>query len=283
MLTLFTTNDIAEYYNTTQIHYEKWWNLKDGMSLHYGIWEPGVKNFTEAVHNTNRVLMELADIKSTDKVLDAGCGVGGAAVFITKNKKAKVTGITLSEKQVAYAKHTAKERNLETFINFDLQDYTKTNFKEDQFDVVWACESVSSARDKSLFIAEAFRVLKKGGRLIMSDCFLGTDDQKDPESFVKKWGATWGVSSLVTAKWFANELTLKGFTNVKTKDYSKQITKSAKRMYYAYLAGTLPSITYNLLHPNVSRFAKDHYKCGLYQWKAFKKNLWTYHVICAIK
>ena len=49
MLTLFTTNDIAEYYNTTQIHYEKWWNLKDGMSLHYGIWEPGVKNFTEAV------------------------------------------------------------------------------------------------------------------------------------------------------------------------------------------------------------------------------------------
>ena len=59
-LNMFTGKDIAEYYNTTQIHYKKWWNLNEGLSLHYGIWENDVKNFTDSLINTNKVLMNFS-------------------------------------------------------------------------------------------------------------------------------------------------------------------------------------------------------------------------------
>ena len=41
----FTKKDVADYYNSTHIHYERWWGLKKALSLHYGIWDNKVKNF----------------------------------------------------------------------------------------------------------------------------------------------------------------------------------------------------------------------------------------------
>lgn len=54
-------------------------------------------------------------------------------------------------------------------------------------------------------------------------------------------------------------------------------------MYYASLVGALPSELYNITHPKVSHFSKNHYKCGYYQYKALQKNLWKYYVILAEK
>ncbi len=105
---MFTGKDVAEYYNTTQIHYEQWWNLKKSLSLHYGIWEEEVNNFEESLIQTNKTLMTPGKVADGDKVLDAGCGVGGAAIFLCKNRNVEVTGITLSERQ-------SNQSKLETF------------------------------------------------------------------------------------------------------------------------------------------------------------------------
>lgn len=280
---MFTTDDVAEYYNTTHSHYEKWWNLKDGLSLHYGIWFKNTKNLVEAVTNTNRVLLDAAGIQADDKVLDAGCGVGGAAWFINQNTGADVTGITLSEKQVAYATAMARERGIGDRVRFLQMDYTQTDFSDESFDVIWACESVSAAPDKELFIKEAFRLLKKGGRLVMTDCFLGIDDQQDPQSWIKKWTATWAGSDLETMDSLSQGLKAGGFSAVETRDYTNEIRRSAKWMYLGYLAGLVPCEVYKLINPKVSRFARNHYKSGLYQWKALKRNLWRYGLVKAVK
>lgn len=280
---MFDSKDVAEYYNTTQNHYEIWWDLDKGLSLHYGIWEDGIKSFTESVINTNRTLFNIAQISPSDKVLDAGCGVGGAAAYINGEVGAEVIGITLSEVQVDYASKMAARRGINDKVSFRQMDYTKTDFEDESFDVVWACESVSSAPDQTKFIEEAYRVLKPGGTLIMSDCFLTSEDQNDPQDYVKKWGHTWGVSGLVTADFFADHVKKTGFSKVDQLDYTEAVRKSAKRMYLAGLAAKLPSELYNITHPKVSRFAKTHYKSGIYQYKAYKKGLWKYVVIHATK
>jgi len=280
---MFTEKDVAEYYNTTQVHYTRWWNLKKGLSLHYGIWEDGVKTFRDSLINTNKILMNLVQVEESDQVLDAGCGVGGAAIFLCEMKNAKVTGISLSQKQIDFATIAAQKRGLQDKVHFRLMDYTQTSFPNESFDVIWACESISSATDKTLFIQEAYRLLKKGGRLILSDFFLTSEDQTDHSDWIKKWGDTWGISNFVTSHSFADSLDDMGFINTQIFDYTSKIKKSAKRMYYASLLGFLPSELYNLLHPKVSRFAKTHYKCGYYQYKGLKENLWQYKVVLSVK
>lgn len=172
---MFKPTDIADYYNTTQIHYEQWWDLKKSLSLHYGIWEDHTKDFSDAVNNTNKIMLELANIKESDLVLDAGCGVGGAAIFICEQRNAKVTGITLSQRQIDFANTIIQKKGIENKVDFQLMDYTNTSFPDESFDVIWACESMSSATDKFMFIKEAHRLLKKGGKLILSDVFLTED------------------------------------------------------------------------------------------------------------
>jgi len=280
---MYTTQEIAEYYNTTQIHYEKWWDLKNSFSLHYGIWEKGIKTFGEAIINTNRIMMELSSISESDIILDAGCGVGGAAIYLASNKNVQVTGITLSKKQFDFATHLAKLKKLDNKVIFHMMDYTQTSFEDESFDAVWACESISSAPDKSAFIKEAYRILKKGGRLILSDFFITEDNQPDKNRWIKKWTQSWCISDLITCELFIEELKKQRFIIRKKLDYSEKINKSSKRLYYASLLGAIPSELYNLFHPGVSRFSKKHYMSGYYQYKALKENLWKYNIVLAIK
>ena len=203
---MFTKRDVADYYNVTQLHYENWWGLKKNHSLHYGIWEPGIKTAGEAIANTNRIMMELSGITAQDTILDAGSGVGGAAIYLSSTKNAHVTGITLSEKQLAFANKLAKEKKLTHKVSFQLMDYTQTSFSDESFDVVWACESMTHAANKEAFIKEAYRLLKKGGRLIVCDFFLKADDQLDKKLWIKKWMDTWFVDDIVSGKLFTEQL-----------------------------------------------------------------------------
>jgi len=276
-------SDVAEYYDTTLNHYMKWWDLKKNLSLHYGIWEKDTRNFGESLINTNRVLSGVAGISELDRILDAGCGVGGAAMFLAQEKNAEVVGISLSQKQIDLANVIAKEKKLTEKITFQVMDYSSTNFEEESFDVVWACESVCHSKDKIKFIKEAYRVLKKGGRLILSDFFLNDEEQDDPHNWIKKWSDLWGVPNLVSADHFMQQCDLAGFNKTESFDYTSKIKNSAKRLYYASLLGAIPSEIYNLFHPGVSKYAKRHYRSGFYQYKAFKEGLWKYNIILASK
>ncbi|HBF18976.1 MAG TPA: SAM-dependent methyltransferase, partial [Cryomorphaceae bacterium] len=169
---MFSNTDIAEYYDTTQNHYEKWWGLKKHHSLHYGIWDKTTRNFGEALENTNRQLMQAAAIQSTDKVLDAVCGVGGAALFVHRNSGANATGISLSDNQVQQANSTAEKLGVNDAVQFKVMDFTATSFPDESFDVIWACESVCHATEKADFINESYRLLRKGGRMVLFDFFL---------------------------------------------------------------------------------------------------------------
>ena len=171
--------DVAAYYNQTQNHYQRWWQLTKGMALHYGIWYEDTTSFLESLNNTNKHLAELAEITEGQRVLDAGCGVGGSAIFLANNHKAQVTGITLSDLQVATALENATKHNVEHLTKFKVSDFCKTSFADERFDVIWACESSSSAVDKQKMVAEWYRLLKPGGKLVISDFFKAKDDQID--------------------------------------------------------------------------------------------------------
>jgi cyclopropane-fatty-acyl-phospholipid synthase len=61
--------------------------------------------------------------QSGQRVLDIGCGWGGLALYLAENCGARVTGLTLSEHQLAAARVRATEKGLAVSADFQLQDY----------------------------------------------------------------------------------------------------------------------------------------------------------------
>ncbi len=70
-------------------------------------------------------------------------------------------GITLSQKQVERGTQLAKDRGL-TNVTFRVMDALAMEFKDDSFDLVWACESGEHMPDKKKYVEEMTRVLAPG-------------------------------------------------------------------------------------------------------------------------
>ncbi len=275
---MFTTRDIADYYNQTLNHYQQWWRLDRALAVHYGYWDKETRSFVEALERMNSVLLEIAGVKNEDRVLDAGCGVGGTAFFIASKTGARVTGITISEKQFEYANKKREELKLDHLVDFGLEDYTDTSFADNSFDQIWAIESITSAQDKRAFAKEAFRLLKPGGKLIVADYFRNPDAAPDKYRLLERWQNCWGLAEILTLDEYFTYFQDEGLFPETKKDITGNIYRSSELMYRYYLLGWLPSVIYNTFH-NTSRFAKNHYKSGKYQYKALKRGLWQYWVV----
>ena len=86
---MFTNEDIARYYDLSETHYRRIWKLDKNHSLHYGYWDERTKNFKQALLRINEILAAFAEIKPGEKILDAGCGVGGSSAWLAKEKNCK--------------------------------------------------------------------------------------------------------------------------------------------------------------------------------------------------
>lgn len=275
---MFQEKDIADYYDQTISHYNMWWNLNDNLALHFGYWDENTRNFNQALRNTNHVMASLAGIQPHHKVLDAGCGVGGAAFYLAEKIGCDVTGITLSQRQLMLALKYQKQFQLEGKTSFYIQNFLSTNFNNNSFDVYWACESSCYAHDKAVFLREARRILKPSGKVIIADYFLTEEGKVDKNQYIKRWGDLWAIQSFHTQENLIDESVMQGFKVIVNNDVSKHVWRSSRYMYRAYLMGSIPSRLYNLFN-NTSRFAKHHYQSGYYQYQALKANLWQYRMV----
>ncbi len=94
---------VIQYYDTCEVDYKLIWKLKTHMAMHYGYWEKETVHLGDALHNLNRRISDMAEFKAGDKILDAGCGVGGSSIFLAKNFHGTYHGISLSENQITKA------------------------------------------------------------------------------------------------------------------------------------------------------------------------------------
>jgi len=275
----YTPQDVANYYDQTEVHYRMWWKLEKSLGLHYGIWGGSVKNLHEAIQNTNAQLALLGQINKSDIVLDAGCGVGGSSIYLAKHLGCTVTGITLSEKQAATASSFAEKFGVSSSTSFFGMDYTSTSFENATFDVVWAIESMQTAVKKEKFLLEAFRILKSNGRIVIADCFKAYDYPFESSKSMKTMFNGWAVSDVLSLDEFVSLAERNGFTLEKEKDVTKEVYPSVRKFFIAAFWGMFGTFFYNVFVKKASYFSRVHYKTGLAQFAAYKKNLWNYKLI----
>ena len=85
------------------------------------------------------------------EVLDIGCGWGGMALTLAKEFGAQVTGITLSEEQLAAARARAEQEGLAGQVSFELMDYRAMNRQFDRIVSVGMFEHVGVPNYETFF------------------------------------------------------------------------------------------------------------------------------------
>ncbi|MFG2628702.1 class I SAM-dependent methyltransferase [Streptomyces sp. NPDC048473] len=105
-------------------------------------------------------------LKEGDRLLDVGCGWGSMAIHAAREYGARVTGVTLSVEQAAYARKRIAEEGLTDRIEIRVQDYR--DVRDGPYDAISSigmAEHVGSVRFRE-YADALYALLKPGGRLL---------------------------------------------------------------------------------------------------------------------
>ncbi|SMQ58075.1 cyclopropane-fatty-acyl-phospholipid synthase [Altererythrobacter xiamenensis] len=97
-------------------------------------WAPGVETLAQAQEAKLAHIAAKLHLSDGQRVLDIGCGWGGMAIFLAQHFDVRVTGITLSEEQLALAKERAEAAGVSERVSFELVDYRDLAKRGERFD-----------------------------------------------------------------------------------------------------------------------------------------------------
>ncbi|MCK5589907.1 MAG: arsenite methyltransferase [Dehalococcoidales bacterium] len=130
----------------------------------------------------------IADLKAGEVVLDLGSGAG-VDVFLAANKvgaTGRVIGVDMTEEMVDKAKGIARTHGYHN-VEFRLGEIEKLPVEDKSVDVIISNCVINLSPDKSKVFHEAYRALKPGGKLTVSDIVsegaLPDEIKNDPEAW----------------------------------------------------------------------------------------------------
>jgi len=159
----------------------------------------------------------LASLKKGETVLDLGSGAGFDS-FLAANKVGKsgqVIGVDMTPEMVEKARENARKGDYKN-VEFRLGEIENLPVSDNSVDVIISNCVINLAPDKKRVFMEAFRVLKPGGRLMISDIVLL---KELPETIKNSLEAYVGcVSGAVKREKYINAIKESGFQEVTITD-----------------------------------------------------------------
>lgn len=239
------SDDVARYYDSNTRRFLFIGRGRGVHAMHRELWGPGVTSAVGAVDHINGVVAEaIAELvpAAAPVVVDFGCGVGGTLFHLAgRFPDARLTGITISERQVEIARQLANELGVAARCTFRLADFQTVELGEPA-DAIVAIEAFAHSRDADAFLDGAARHLRPGGHLIVADDFLAADeDSMDARQrrVVGRFRAGWRVPAICTADHLGATAAGHGLDVVRTVDLTG-LTRPGSRVRDRLVAAVSP-------------------------------------------
>lgn len=123
------------------------------------------------------------------KLLDAGCGVAGPAVFFAKKfPNSRIDACSISEVQIEKASAKVAENQLAATVFPKVCDYHTINqhYEKESYDRVYFLESFGHSAKKQSLLHAAWDVLKPGGMVYIKDLFKREVEESWEQHYIDK-------------------------------------------------------------------------------------------------
>ena len=167
----------------------------------FSIWLDKTLTYSCAIYNNNNEQLDIAQInkynklidlikpKAGSKILEIGCGWGGFAEHLAKNNDIKLDCITISKKQLEFAKERIFKAGLNEKVNIKFLDYRDV---KDKYDSIASIEMIEAVGEKNLktYFSTISKNLNQGGvaaiqAIIIQDKLY--DSYRKNQDFIQKY------------------------------------------------------------------------------------------------
>jgi len=232
-VSLPTAAEVAEYYDRNTRRFLLMG--RGAPSVHRELWAPGVDSVRGAVEHVDTLIgdriAEMVD-DPAPHIVDFGCGVGGTLFHLARRlPQARLTGLTVSRRQVQVAERMAARLGLAARCSFRLADFQVADLPERAAAIV-AVESFAHSASAEAFLANAARHLGEGAPLVVVDDFLAAPEptlSPVQKARVEEMRSGWRIPSLCTVESFVAAAERHGFEALVTRDLTP-LTRPGSRL-----------------------------------------------------
>jgi ubiquinone/menaquinone biosynthesis C-methylase UbiE len=142
---------------------------EEGLYLNLGYWK-NAQTIDQACEAMVSLVAETAAMGPSDDVVDVGFGFAQQDIlWVERFAPRHITGLNLTPSQVRIARRRVDRRGMNDRIKLLEGSATDMRLSASSCDVVTAVESAFHFATRERFFAEAFRVLRPGGRVVLAD------------------------------------------------------------------------------------------------------------------
>jgi cyclopropane fatty-acyl-phospholipid synthase-like methyltransferase len=176
-----TPADVGRFYDQMGPFFAILW----GENIHYGYWHDpdDPSSDAEAQERLTDLMIDYTQLQAGQQLLDVGCGTGWPAIRLAQATGGTVLGITVSQTQIQQANERACSAHMNDQVRFQYADAMQLPFEANSFDAAWAFESIVHMPDRSQVLREIARVLRPGGRLVLTDIIEATPMADEQRAF----------------------------------------------------------------------------------------------------
>ena len=179
--------NILAHYDLGNSFYQAW--LDRSMTYSAAKFDADAPDLETAQLAKYRALAEQLELKPGEHVLEIGCGWGGFAEFAAREYGVRVTGLTISDEQLAYARNRIAGAGLAEQVDIRRLDYRDI---DGRFDKIASIEMFEAVGEKywPAFFAKLSEALKPGGRAALQIITIQPhlfEDYRNRADFIQRY------------------------------------------------------------------------------------------------